>query len=87
VNSVVLAVGNSLWELLGIAFIVLVPTLPVTYFLWSSVGGRRSRRGHEIESGRSAATPFALISIVGSVILVVAVATMLLVISVRALAT
>jgi hypothetical protein len=82
-----LGVGNSLWELFGIALIVLVPTLPVTYFLWGAVDARRRQRGHEIESGRSTATPFAVISIVGTVVLVAAVLTMLLVISLRALAT
>ncbi|HXF98905.1 MAG TPA: hypothetical protein VNJ46_09870 [Gaiellaceae bacterium] len=78
------AVGASLWEILAVAFVVLVPTLPATYFLWSTVGGGRGGRGREIESGRSSATPFAVITRVGTAILVVAVALVLLAVAVRA---
>jgi hypothetical protein len=85
-SAVFLAVGDSVWELLAIGFIVLVPTVPVTYLAWNFLGGRRTRRGQEIESGRSAATPFAVISVVGSAIAVAAVLTLLLVIAVRAIA-
>jgi hypothetical protein len=85
-----LAVSNSVKEALLVAFIVLVPTVPVTIFLWSYLGRRRSRPGvseeREIEAGRSPATPFAMISIVGTVIAVAAVAILLLVIAVRAVA-
>jgi len=85
-----LALSNSAKELLLVAFIVLVPTVPVTMFLWSYLGRRRSRPGvsaeHELEAGRSPATPFAMISIVGSVIAVAAVAVLLLVVAVRAVA-
>ena len=84
--STLLAVGNSAWELLGILFIVLVPVVPVTYAAWRYLGGRRSARGEEIKSGRSAATPFAVISVVGSAIAVAAVLTLILVIAVRAVA-
>lgn len=78
-----LAVGDSVWELLAIGFIVLVPVVPLTYLAWSFLGGRRSE---EIESGRSSATPFAMISIVGSAITVAAIVTLLLVIAIRAVA-
>ena len=85
-----LALSNSLKELLLVAFIVLVPTVPVTIFLWGYLGRGRRRRGvsaeHELEAGRSPATPFAAISIVGTVIAVAAVAVLLLVIAVRSVA-
>jgi hypothetical protein len=83
-------VSNSVKEILLVAFIVLVPTVPVTIFLWGYLGRRRARRGlthdQEIESGRSPATPFAMISIVGSVIAVAALAMLVLVVVVRAIA-
>ncbi|MBA2741031.1 MAG: hypothetical protein H0U46_03365 [Actinobacteria bacterium] len=83
-----LAVSNSLKELLIIVFIVLIPTVPLTFLGWSFLGRRRTARGQEqeIESGRSPATPFAAISVVGGVIAVVAVLTLLLVVAVRAIA-
>lgn len=85
-----LALSNSAKELLLVAFIVLVPTVPVTIFLWSYLGRRRSRPGvsaeRELEAGRSPATPFAAISIVGTVIAVAAVMVLLLVIAVRSVA-
>jgi hypothetical protein len=84
VGSLLVAVGNSVWELLGIAFIVLVPIVPVTYLAWSFLGGRR--RGEDIESGRSPATPFAMISIVGSAITATALLMLLLVVAIRAIA-
>ena len=88
--SALLALSNSAKELLLIGFIVLVPTVPVTIFLWSYLGRRRSRPGvsaeRELEAGRSPATPFAMISIVGSVIAVAAVALLLLVVAVRSVA-
>jgi hypothetical protein len=84
VGPLLVSVGNSVWELLGIAFIVLVPTVPATYLAWSFLGGKR--RGEDIESGRSPATPFAVISIVGSVITATAILMLLLVIAVRAIA-
>ena len=77
--------SNSLRELLVVVFIVLIPTVPITIFAWYLLG-RRTRRGNEIESGRSSATPFAVISVVGSVIAVAVIATLLLVVAVRALA-
>jgi hypothetical protein len=83
-----LALSNSMKELLLVALIVLIPTVPVTIFLWSYLD--RRRRGvsaeHELEAGRSPATPFAAISIVGTVIAVAAVAVLLLVIAVRSVA-
>jgi len=66
--------------------IVLVPLAPVTYLAWGFLGGRRSPRGGEIESGRSTATPFAVVSVVGTAIAVVAVLVLLLVVAVRAIA-
>ena len=77
-------------ELLMIVFIVLIPTVPVTFFAWRLLEQRRGRRHEglerELEAGRSPATPFAVISVVGSAIAVVAVLTLLLVIAVRAVA-
>lgn len=85
-----LALSNSLRELLLVVFIVLVPTVPLTILAWNFLARHRSRRGvsaeHELEAGRSPATPFAMISIVGSVIAVAAMAVLLLVIAVRAVA-
>ena len=83
-----LALSNSFKELLAIVVIVLVPTVPITYFAWTFLSGHRSVRTEEqeLESGRSPATPFAAISVVGSVIAVAAGIALLLVIVVRALA-
>jgi hypothetical protein len=78
-------VTNSLRELLVVVFIVLVPTVPVTLAAWY-VLRRRGARGQEIESGRSPATPFAALSVVGSAIALMAVAALLLVVAVRAIA-
>jgi multisubunit Na+/H+ antiporter MnhC subunit len=84
-----LALSNSLKELLLVGLIVLVPTVPVTLFAWGLLG-RRDRPGageeREIEAGRSPATPFAMVSIVGSVIAVAAITVLLLVVAVRAVA-
>jgi hypothetical protein len=80
------AVGDSVWEILAIGAIVLVPLVPVTYFAWGFLGGRRTSRGQEIESGRSAATPFAVISVVGTAIAAAAVLTLLLIVAIRAVA-
>jgi hypothetical protein len=79
--------SNSLRELLFVVFIVLIPTVPVTILAWFLLG-RRNRRGAgaEIESGRSSATPFAVISVVGSAIALAAITALLLVVAVRALA-
>jgi hypothetical protein len=86
----VLAVESSFMELLMIIFIVLVPTVPVTFVAWNLLERRRGRTREsleqELEAGRSAATPFAVISVVGSVIAVAAFLTLLLVIAVRAAA-
>ncbi len=84
-----LALSDSAKELLVIVFIVLVPTVPLTILAWSLLGKRRMARrseGVEIESGRSPATPFAVISVVGTVIAVAAMLTLLLVVAVRAVA-
>jgi hypothetical protein len=84
------ALSNSVKELLLVVFIVLVPTVPLTFLAWSLLSRRRSRRGvsveHELEAGRSPATPFAMISVVGSVIAVAAIFVLLLVVAVRAVA-
>ena len=87
-GSVPLAVGDSFRELLAIFFIVLIPTVPITFLAWTMLGRRRSGRSgeQEIESGRSPATPFAAISVVGTVIAVAAAFALLLVIAVRAVA-
>jgi hypothetical protein len=86
----VIAVENSFLELLMIVFIVLIPTVPVAFYAWTVVERRRGRRREglerEIEAGRSPATPFAVISVVGSAIAVLALLTLLLVIAVRAVA-
>jgi heme/copper-type cytochrome/quinol oxidase subunit 2 len=85
-----LALSNSLKEILLIVFIVLVPTVPVTFLAWNFLGRYRNRRGvseeREIEAGRSPATPFALISIVGTVVAAAAVTILLLVVAIRAVA-
>jgi hypothetical protein len=90
VSPSMLALSNSVKEILLVAFIVLIPTVPVTFFAWRFLSGYRNRRGvseeREIEAGRSPATPFAMISIVGSVIAGAAVVMLLLVIAVRAVA-
>jgi hypothetical protein len=84
------ALSNSLKEILLVAFIVLIPTVPVTFFAWNFLGRHRNRRGvseeREIEAGRSPATPFAMISVVGTVIAIAAVTMLVLVIVVRAVA-
>jgi hypothetical protein len=84
-----IGMSGSLKELLMIVFIVLVPTVPLTFAAWTLLGRRRSGRApaQEIESGRSPATPFAVISVVGSVIAVSAMLVLLLVVAVRAAAT
>ena len=85
-----LALSNSVKEILLVGFIVLVPTVPVTFFAWNFLGRYRNRRGvseeREIEAGRSPATPFAMISIVGTVIAVAAMTVLLLVVAIRAVA-
>jgi hypothetical protein len=89
-SSGLLGLSNSVKELLLIGFIVLVPTVPVTFFAWNFLTKHRNRPGvseeREIEAGRSPATPFALISVVGTVIAVAAVTVLLLVIAIRAVA-
>lgn len=80
-----LALSDSVKELLVILFIVLVPTVPATIYVWTLLG-RRGERGdvHEIESGRSPETPFAVITYVGTFIAVAAVFVLLLVVVIRA---
>ena len=89
-SAALFALSNSVKELLLIGFIVLVPTVPVTFFAWNFLTKHRNRPGvseeHEIEAGRSPATPFALISVVGTVIAVAAVTVLLLVVAIRAVA-
>jgi hypothetical protein len=84
------ALSNSVKELLLVGFIVLVPVVPVTFFAWSFLTKYRSRPGvdeeREIEAGRSPATPFAAISVVGTVIAIAAMTVLLLVIAIRAVA-
>ena len=78
---------QSIWELLGVIFIITLPTVPVVYFMWGAIVSGRGDRAREVTSGRSSATPFGLLSIVSTVILVAAVLVTLLVIGVRALVT
>jgi hypothetical protein len=84
------AISNSLKEILLVGFIVLIPTVPVTLFAWNFLGRHRNRRGvsegREIEAGRSPATPFAMISVVGTVIAIAAMTILLLVVAIRAVA-
>jgi hypothetical protein len=77
--------GNPWWELLAIVFIVAIPTVPVTYLVWTTLAHGRGKRAREVTSGASSATPFALLSIVGTVVLLAAVAVTVLVIGSRAL--
>jgi hypothetical protein len=81
-----LALSGSAKELLMIVFIVLVPTVPAAIYAWT-IFGRRRGRSHEIESGRSSETPFAVITYVGTAIAGVAVLTLLLVVAIRAAVT
>jgi hypothetical protein len=89
-SAALLALSNSVKEFLLVGFIVLVPTVPVTFFAWNFLTKHRNRPGvseeREIEAGRSPATPFAMISVVGTVIAVAAMTVLLLVIVVRAIA-
>jgi hypothetical protein len=87
-DSGFLAVGDSFKELFAIFFIVLIPTVPLTFLGWTLLASRRSGRSEEqeFESGRSPGTPFAAISVVGSVIAVAAAVALLLVIAVRTVA-
>lgn len=78
---------QSIWELLGVIFIITLPTVPVVYFMWGAIVSGRSDRAREVTSGRSSATPFGLLSNVSTVILVAAVLVTLLVIGARALVT
>ena len=82
-----LVAAQSIWELLGVIFIITLPTVPVVYFMWGAIVSGRGDRAREVTSGRSSATPFGLLSIVSTVILVAAVLVTLLVIGVRALVT
>jgi hypothetical protein len=89
-SEALVALSNSVKELLLVGFIVLIPTVPVTFFAWNFLPKHRNRPGvseeHEIEAGRSPATPFAVISVVGTVIAVAAVTVLLLVVAIRAVA-
>jgi hypothetical protein len=89
-SAALFALSNSVKEILLIGFIVLIPTVPVTFFAWNFLTKHRNRPGvseeREIEAGRSPATPFALISVVGTVIAVAAVTVLLLVVAIRAVA-
>ena len=82
-----LVAAQSIWELLGVIFIITLPTVPVVYFMWGAIVSGRNDRAREVTSGRSSATPFGLLSIVSTVILVAAALVTLLVVGVRALAT
>jgi cytochrome c553 len=83
----VLALSFSIRELLFVLFLVLVPTVPVTVAL--TLLFRRARTpvdASEVARGRSAATPFRLLSIVGGVATLAVFLVVLLVIGVRAVA-
>jgi hypothetical protein len=87
--QLLLAVTGSVKELAGVVLIVLLPLVPVTYLGWRLLASRRqeSSMEHALESGRSPATPFAAISVVGTVIAVTAVLVLLIVVAARAVAT
>ena len=55
--------------------------------MWVAIVSGRNDRAREVTSGRSSATPFGLLSIVSTVILVAAALVTMLVIGVRALVT
>jgi hypothetical protein len=88
--AALLALSNSVKEFLLVGFIVLVPTVPITFFAWNFLTKHRHRPGvdeeREIEAGRSPATPFAMISVVGTVIAVAAMTVLVLVVAIRAVA-
>jgi hypothetical protein len=88
--AALIALSNSVKEFLLVGFIVLVPTVPVTFFAWRFLTTRRNRPGvseeRELEAGRSPATPFAMISVVGTVIAIAAMTMLLLVVAIRAVA-
>jgi hypothetical protein len=76
-------VGNSVWELLAILVVVAIPLAPLSWVAWSFFG---ADRGEEIDSGRSAATPFVAIAVVGAAIAAAAFLALLLVVLLRAAA-
>jgi mono/diheme cytochrome c family protein len=82
----VLGFANSLKEVLYVFFLVLVPTVPITVALTLLLRRSRRTRHAGIAQGRSGATPFRLISIVGAVATLTVLFTVLLVVGVRALA-
>jgi hypothetical protein len=85
--AIVLGAGKSFLELLAIVFIIAFPTIPITYLVWTGLAEGRGKKAKEVTSGASSATPFALLSIVSTVVLVAAIAVLLLVIGVRAALT
>jgi hypothetical protein len=88
--AALMGLSNSVKEFLLVGFIVLIPTVPVTFFAWRFLTQHRNRPGvseeRAIETGRSPATPFAMISVVGTVIAIAAMTVLLLVIAIRAVA-
>jgi mono/diheme cytochrome c family protein len=82
----VVAVENSLKELLFVFFLVLVPTVPVAVGMVLLLRSRRRQGPEALARGRAETTPFRLISIVGSAATLAVLAALLLVIGVRRLA-
>jgi len=80
-----MAAQRSVLEVLGVVFIITLPTVPVVYFMWRAIVSGHGEKAREVTSGRSAATPFGLLSIVSTLVLIAAVAVTLLVVGVRAL--
>ena len=78
-----LAVENSLKEVLFVFFLVLVPTVPVAVGMVLLLRSRRRRGPATLARGRGATTPFRLISIVGSVATLAVLTALLVVIGVR----
>lgn len=76
-----LALENSLKELLFVFFLVLVPTVPIALGLVALLRRRRGRAS--LSGGRADTTPFRLITIVGSVATLAVLGALLIVIGVR----
>ena len=77
-----LGVENSLKELGFVFFLVLVPTVPVAVGLVFLLR-RRNQRPEALGRGRGAATPFRLISIVGSAATLAVLTALLIVVGTR----
>jgi mono/diheme cytochrome c family protein len=72
---VIVAVAAGLKAALAVLLIVLIPTVP---FTWVMTRSMRRRTDHGVASGRSDATPFVLISVIGTGITLVVFAALLI---------